>query len=94
MRKQGLTPDLSSALHGQSPTMYPCEWRGRVPRQVRMVRTVRPMLNNRPVAICGTIFDVFVSWTGLVILLFATGETLCVATDAFVVVQWHERGAA
>lgn len=83
----------SPALREQSPT-YPVEWMGRVPKRVRMNKTVQskvPWIGKarQPVAIGGTEFDVWVNRNGAVTALFESGEPLGLRPDEFTIIEWH-----
>jgi hypothetical protein len=97
MNKRGfLTPEQSPALHSQAAD-YPAAWDGRIPRRVQMVKTVRISHAHagslgKPIALEGVPFDVWVGWNGMTIVLFESGEVLCVGLDEFVVLEWHLKG--
>lgn len=92
-----LTPFESPALISQSGS-YPLAWQGKVPKRVRIDRTVRAGLwrlykRRLPVAIAGTFFDVWVDQHGNVVALFETGEVLDLPHAwNFTIVEWHEKG--
>jgi len=91
-----LTPYDSPALRYRS-SVYPMSWHGRVPRRVVMDRTVRADLwrprKQLPVAIAGTLFDVWVDQHGCVVVLFESGEVLdLIHAWDFTIIEWHEKG--
>ena len=90
------TPFDSPALFWQAEE-YPPEWCGRVPKRVVVVRTIRygswTIGQKQPIAIVGTIFDVFVASSGHMVLLFETGEGMNLDRPGTMirVVEWHKR---
>lgn len=89
------SPFDSPALAYQSK-FYPEAWQGKVPARVRMTATARSFLRfclkRTPVALAGTLFDVWVNSNGHVVVIFETGELLGVDHNKVDVVEWHEKG--
>lgn len=86
------TPYNSPALYFKHDC-YPPAWAGKVPLRVEVVKKVTcvqlPEKAKLPIALPGTIFDVWVDSDGLVIALFESGEALVLTLNQMRVVDWH-----
>lgn len=78
---------MRTALEHQSKH-YPREWGGRVPKRVRLLRTVYSDVRFRA-AIRNHAHDVVVNPHGAVSVLFEDGVTLGLKPDEFVILEWH-----
>ena len=92
------TPFNSPALYLQSE-IYPQAWDGRIPLQVEIIQKACcvPLSFGKvhqPIALVGTLFNVWVDWNGCVSALFETGEVIGLRPHEFRVVAWHLKGDA
>lgn len=95
-KEAGSKPLASPALTQQSDD-YPPRYRGRVPRKIKMVCTVRPddltivsgFTNRETVAHMGIIYECWVNSHGAVVAICANGDRIGVKPEEFDVVEWH-----
>ena len=87
-----VTSNNSPALISRSDD-YPASWRGRVPKRVRMAKTVTPDFPGMGalVAIQDQEYDVWVNSHGAVAAIVdVRGKTLGLRPYEFEVIEWHE----
>ncbi len=86
--------ERSPALDAQSDS-YPASWRGKVPKRVKMAKTVE---SDVPLALRGgkilramknDIYDVWVNSHGAIAVYLPCGEKLGLKPYEFEVIQWH-----
>ncbi len=81
---------ISPALLSRSE-LYPAAWRGRVPKRIRMMKTVRsdfPCI-SRLIAPKGGEYNAWVNSHGAVAAVLPIGEMLGVRPYEFEVIEWH-----
>jgi hypothetical protein len=83
------------ALQRQSEH-YPARFRGRVPKRIKMAKTVRPDCPGcKPgtVALIDSEYDAWTNSHGAVCAVCENGEYLGVKPDEFDVIEWHNAHA-
>ena len=95
MRGEPMKTSLDSPALEFRSQYYPAHFGDRVPKRVRMLQTVRSDIpvGNRPRAIRGWVYGVWVNTHGAVVAL-TQGGTLGLKPDEFEVVEWHSQEEA
>lgn len=81
----------SPALNIQSD-IYPASWYGKVPKRVKMAKTVKSELPFGPryIAEAGKEYDCWTNSHGAVAVLLPNSEMFGVKPYEFEVIEWHE----